>query len=74
MYPPDSIFVVQMGEDMDAIKAGVGKMFEENPLWYELDAVKEGKVHFMEKRLYNMKPNVRFAEAYEGLETLLYEK
>ncbi len=71
---PDRIFVVQMGEDMEAIETGVDKLFKENPLWYELNAVKEGRVHFMEKRLYNMKPNVRFAEAYEGLETILNEE
>ncbi len=71
---PDRIFFVQMGEDMDAIKASVEQMFAENPLWYELDAVKEGRVYFMEKRLYNMKPNVRFAEAYAGLEKILYEE
>jgi iron complex transport system substrate-binding protein len=71
---PDKIFFVQMGEDMDAIKASVEEMFSENPLWYELDAVKEGRVYYMEKRLYNMKPNVRFAEAYAGLEKILYEE
>jgi iron complex transport system substrate-binding protein len=70
---PDKIFVLQMGDDMDTVKAGIERMFEENPLWYELGAVKEGKVYFMEKRLYNIKPNARFGEAYDGLWSILNE-
>lgn len=70
---PDKIFVLQMGDDMGTVKAGIERMFEENPLWYEIGAVKEGKVYFMEKRLYNIKPNARFGEAYEGLWSILNE-
>lgn len=70
---PDRIFVLQMGDDIETVKQETYRMFEENPLWYELDAVKEGRVHFMEKRLYNIKPNARFAKAYEGLEKILNE-
>ena len=70
---PDRIFVLQMGDDLETIKRETYRMFDENPLWYELDAVKEGRVYFMEKQLYNMKPNARFAEAYEGLEKILNE-
>ena len=70
---PDRIFVLQMGDDIETVKQETYRMFEENPLWYELDAVKEGRVYFMEKRLYNIKPNARFAEAYEGLEKILNE-
>ena len=70
---PDRIFVLQMGDDIETVKQETYRMFEENPLWYELDAVKDGRVYFMEKRLYNIKPNARFAEAYEGLEKILDE-
>lgn len=49
-------------------------MFDENPLWYNLDAVKNNKVYYMDKALYNLKPNARFAEAYENLEKILYEE
>ena len=47
-------------------------MFRENPLWGELDAVKNEKLYFLDKHLYNLKPNARWAEAYELLEDMLY--
>ena len=71
---PEKIFFVQMGDNVDGTKKNVEKLFSENPLWNELDAVKNGKVYYMEKELYNMKPNARFAEAYEKLEKILYEE
>lgn len=70
---PDRIFFVQTGNDMESIQEAVENMFRENPLWYQLDAVKEGRVYYMDKQLYNLKPNARFAEAYQNLEKLLYE-
>lgn len=71
---PDRIFFIQTGDDLDTVKSAVGSMFAENPLWKELDAVKNGRVYYMDKRLYNLKPNARYAEAYGGLERILYEK
>lgn len=68
---PDRIFVVQVGDDADAMRANVESMFEENPAWYELDAVKNGRVHYMDKRLYNLKPNAYWGDAYERLEAIL---
>ncbi len=70
---PDRIFIVQVGDDADAVKQHIQDMFAENPAWYELDAVKEGKVHYMDKRLYNLKPNAYWGEAYEMLEAILSE-
>ncbi len=69
---PYHIFVVTMGNDTEGARAAVEKMIGEGA-WASLDAVKEGRVYFMDKRLYNMKPNVRFAEAYEGLYEILTE-
>ncbi|MGN1345513.1 MAG: ABC transporter substrate-binding protein [Eubacteriales bacterium] len=68
---PDRIFIVQVGDDAEAVRASVENMFAENPAWYELDAVKNGRVHYMDKRLYHLKPNARWGEAYEQLEDLL---
>lgn len=70
---PDRIFIVQVGDDADAVKAHIESMFAENPAWYELDAVKNGKVHYMDKRLYNLKPNAYWGDAYEQLEAILAE-
>ncbi len=46
--------------------------FGENPLWNELDAVKNNEVYFLDKNLFNLKPNARWGEAYEVLEEILY--
>lgn len=70
---PDRIFIVEMGDKTEQTQAAIEKLFSENPLWQQLDAVKNGKVHFMDKHLYNLKPNARFTEAYSNLEKLLYE-
>lgn len=71
---PDKIFFVEAGDEPEEIRAAVAAMMAENPLWQSLDAVKEGEVYFMEKSLYNLKPNASFAIAYEKLESILYEK
>lgn len=69
---PDYVFLVQTGDDIEGIQENIDSMFRENPLWNELDAVKNGQVHIMDKHLYNLKPNARWAEAYEELEKILY--
>jgi iron complex transport system substrate-binding protein len=71
---PDKLFFIQAGDDMEAVKAAVYAMFEENPLWQQLDAVKNGEVYFMEKELFNLKHNARFYEAYEKLDRILYDE
>lgn len=68
---PDYIFVTQRGDDEEGTKARIQQMFSENPAWQQLTAVKEEKVFFMEKNLYNLKPNHRWGEAYEKLEEIL---
>ena len=45
-----------------------------NPAWAGLTAVKEGRVHYMDRKLYHFKPNNRWGIAYAELEALLYEK
>lgn len=71
---PDKIFFIQSGDDSEGMRKNIEKMFQENPLWGELDAVKSGNVYYMDKQLYNFKPNARWAEAYEKLEEILYAK
>jgi len=68
---PDYIFIVQRGDDAQGMKANVEAMMQENPLWLQLTAVKEGRVYYMDKNLYNLKPNHRWGEAYEKLEAIL---
>lgn len=68
---PDFLFFVQRGDDTEGMRAYVKNMMQENPAWQQLTAVKEGRVYFMDKRLYNLKPCHRWGEAYEQLEEIL---
>ena len=68
---PDYIFLVQRGDDPEGMKAYVENMMRENPAWQQLTAVKNGRLYFMDKTLYNLKPNHRWGEAYEILEEIL---
>lgn len=68
---PYHIFVVTMGSDTEGAKASLDNMIQENPAWSTLEAIAEGRMYMMEKTLFNLKPNDRWAEAYEKLyETL----
>ena len=67
---PHHIFVVTMGSDTEAAKKSLENLMKENPAWNTLDAVKNGRLHVMDKTLFNLKPNDRWAESYE----ILYEK
>lgn len=67
---PHHIFVVTMGSDTAAATAAFN-LIQEDPAWRSLDAVSGNRVHVMEKRLFNLKPNAHWAEAYQTLyETL----
>ena len=68
---PDFIFIVQRGDDAEGMKAYIQNMMAENPVWQQLTAVKEGRLFFMDKTLYNLKPNHRWGQAYEQLEEIL---
>ena len=70
---PHHIFVVTMGSDTEKAKNTLEKMIGENPAWSTLDAVRSGRLHIMDKKLFNLKPNARFAEAYETLADILQE-
>ncbi len=71
---PHRIFVVTMGDDTDKAIANITRMIDENPAWKSLSAVRDGRLHFMERRLFNIKPNARWAKAYEELCKVLREK
>ena len=69
---PDEIFIVMQGSDQEGAKKTLEETLTENPAWSGLTAVREGKVHYMEKKLYHLKPNNRWGIAYDELEKLLY--
>ena len=72
---PYHIFVVTMGSDTEGARAALEDLFQENPAWNTLEAVESGRMYFMEKKLFNLKPNGLWAEAYWVLyETLTKDK
>ena len=68
---PDHIFIVQQGDNAQGTREYVRQFLQEHPAWAQLTAVREDNVHFMEKRLFGLKPNDRWAEAYAIVEEIL---
>lgn len=68
---PDFIFIVQRGDDTAGMREYVEQNLMSDPAWSTLTAVQTGRVYFMDKNLYNLKPNHRWGEAYEKLEEIL---
>lgn len=71
---PHHIFMVTMGDDTQAAAELWETAIRENPAWNSLEAVQAGRVHHMDKTLFNMKPNARWAEAYQKLYETLTEQ
>ena len=67
---PYHIFVVTMGSDTEEAKQSLENLIKETPALSTLDAVKNGRLHVMDKTLFNLKPNARWAESYG----ILYDK
>lgn len=68
---PDFIFLVQQGDDAEGTREYVRRFLQEHPAWAQLTAVKNDQVHFLEKSLFGLKPNHRWAEAYAIVEEIL---
>lgn len=71
---PDFIFVVPMGSDLDAIEEKRKEELENNEVWSNLTAVKEGNYIILSKELYNFKPNYKYVKAYETMAEYLYSE
>ncbi len=69
---PDRVFIVIQGSDQEGAQKTLEDNLLGNPAWAGLTAVQEGRVHYMDKQLYHLKPNNRWGIAYEELEKLLY--
>lgn len=70
---PYRIFVVTMGDDTQKALDHLTEWMDENPAWHSLTAVKENRLHVMDRKLYNLKPNAKWAESYEKLSEILLE-
>jgi len=69
---PDYIFAILQGADASAAQASLDAALLSNPAWSRLRAVEEGRFLTLDHRLYNLKPNARWGEAYEALADILY--
>lgn len=69
---PDYIFVTLQGSDQEAATENMEQILLQHPAWSSLTAVKEGRYYMLDKRLYNLKPNARWGEAYRKLADILY--
>lgn len=69
---PQYIFLILQGADKEAVTDTLEKNLLSHPAWQSLTAVKEGRCYILEDRLYNLKPNARWGEAYEQLARILY--
>ncbi len=70
MKDPEAIFVSLMGDEDAA-----GKYMKEllsTKEWQMLTAVRNGRCYFLEKELFQFKPNHKWADAYEKMAEMLY--
>ncbi len=71
LQDPDMIFVSVMGDEA-ASREYMESVLQTKP-WQQLTAVRNGKVYFLPKDLFQYKPNHRWGEAYSFLAELLAE-
>ncbi|MBQ3277231.1 MAG: ABC transporter substrate-binding protein [Oscillospiraceae bacterium] len=71
---PDLIFIVMQGSDQEGARKTLEDSLLSNPAWSGLSAVQAGKLFYMDKQLYHLKPNNRWGISYAELEKLLYEE
>ena len=69
---PEYIFVVMQGADKTGAQQALDQTLLASPAWQSLTAVQQGRYYVMDDRLYNLKPNARWGEAYEHLADILY--
>lgn len=70
---PYRIFVVTMGSE-SASEENLRRAILDNPAWQSVRAVSEGRLHLMDRRCFNLKPNARWADSYEKVVDILLEK
>ena len=68
---PDYIFAVYHGTDEAAAQANLEETLLSNPAWASLSAVQGGRFHILERRMFSLKPNALWGDAYEQLADIL---
>lgn len=69
---PDAIFLVYQSADPTVAEGTFQNALGTDPAWASLRAVKEGRVYVMDQKMYNLKPNAKWGDAYEKLADILY--
>lgn len=68
---PDYIFVVTMGVSSEAALKSLRSQLTDSPAWGTLTAVREGRFVILDRSLFHLHPNSRWAESYEYILSLL---
>ncbi|MCI9027986.1 MAG: ABC transporter substrate-binding protein [Lawsonibacter sp.] len=68
---PNYIFAVYHGTDEGAARANLEESLLSNPAWASLGAVEGERFHILERRMYSLKPNALWGDAYEQLADIL---
>ncbi|NBI68795.1 ABC transporter substrate-binding protein [Pseudoflavonifractor sp. 60] len=68
---PDYIFAVYHGTDEEAAQANLEETLLSNPAWASLSAVQGDRFYILERRMYSLKPNALWGDAYEKLADIL---
>ena len=69
---PDYVFIVTMGESQEKALDALEQSLTGNPAWQGLSAVQGDRVVVLDRTLFHLKPNARWAQAYQFLYDLLY--
>ena len=69
---PDYIFAVLQSSDPAAAKQVLETTLLCQPAWQSLTAVRENRFYILDPKLYNLKPNAKWGDAYEALADILY--
>jgi len=69
---PDYIMITTMGSQVEAAMKALDREFAQNPAWQALDAVKNNRVIHLDRTLFHLKPNARWAESYQIIGDVLY--
>ena len=72
MMDPDYIFITTMGSDPEKAMIALQEQFSSSPAWQALSAVQNGRVIELDRELFHLKPNARWAESYQVIGELLY--
>ncbi|MDE6898364.1 MAG: ABC transporter substrate-binding protein, partial [Lawsonibacter sp.] len=64
-------FAVYHGTYEAAAQANLEEALLSNPAWASLSAVEGGRFHILERRMYSLKPNALWGDAYEQLADIL---